>query len=70
MNWNKARGLVYLACLAGGLLALFGLADFDPATGVLDLHPFNAYAAAGAVGGVGSSALATVALWRGWGRRE
>ncbi|MCT9000533.1 hypothetical protein [Chelativorans intermedius] len=33
MNWNLARGLVYLACLAASGLAMAGLADFDLATG-------------------------------------
>ena len=41
MNWNLARGLVYLACLAASGLAMAGLADFDLATGTLDIRPFN-----------------------------
>ena len=44
MNWNLARGLVYLACLAASGLAMAGLADFDLATGSFDLRPFNLYA--------------------------
>ena len=69
MNWNLARGLVYLACLAASGLALAGLADFDLVTGSFDLRPFNLYALTGTAGGVISSALASVALWRGWGRK-
>ena len=69
MNWNLARGLIYLACLAASGLAMAGLADFDLATGTFDLRPFNIYALTGAGGGVISSALASLALLRGWGRK-
>src|SRR5690606_2988458 len=69
MNWNLARGLVYLACLAASGLAMAGLADFDLATGTLDIRPFNLYALTGAGGGLVSSLLASVALLRGWGRK-
>ena len=50
-------------------LAMAGLADFDLVTGTLDIRPFNLYALVGAGGGVVSSALASVALLRGWGRK-
>lgn len=69
MNWTLARGLVYLACLAASGLAMAGLAEFDLATGTLDIRPFNLYAVTGAAGGVVSSALASLALMRGWGRK-
>lgn len=69
MNWNLARGLIYLACLAASGLAMAGLADFDLATGTSDLRPFNLYALTGAGGGFVSSALASLALLRGWGRK-
>ena len=69
MNWTFARGLVYLACLVASGLAMAGLADFDLATGTFDLRPFNLYALTGAAGGVVSSGLASIALWRGWGRK-
>jgi len=69
MNWNLARGAVYLGALAVSGLAMAGLADFNPATGDVAIHPFNLYAFAGGSGGVASSALALVALWRGWGAR-
>ena len=69
MNWTLARGLVYLACLAASGLAMAGLAEFDLATGTLDIRPFNLYAVTGTAGGVVSSALASLALLRGWGRK-
>jgi len=69
MNWNLARGLIYLACLGASGLAMAGLADFDLVTSSFDLRPFNLYALTGTAGGVISSALASVALWRGWGRK-
>ena len=69
MNWTLARGLVYLACLGASGLAMAGLAEFDLATGTLDIRPFNLYAMTGAAGGVVSSALASLALLRGWGRK-
>lgn len=69
MNWTLARGLVYLACLAASGLAMAGLAEFELATGTLDIRPFNLYALTGAAGGVVSSALASLALLRGWGRK-
>ena len=69
MNWTLLRVLTYLAMGAASLLALAGLADFNPATGDFDIGPFNLYAAVGAVAGVVSSALAAIAALRGWGRR-
>lgn len=66
---TSIRLLTYLVCLAASGLALSGYADFDSATGAFDLHPIDLYGAVGAVGGVVSSALASVALWRGWGRK-
>ncbi len=69
MNWNLVRGLTYVAALVASALALFGVADFNPATGDLTIHPFNLYAAIGAMAGVVSSALASLALIKGWGRK-
>lgn len=46
-----------------------GAGGFRLATGTFDLRPFNLYALIGAAGGVVSSALASLALWRGWGRK-
>lgn len=69
MNWNLVRGLTYVAMLVASLLSFFGLAEFDASTGILDIHEFNAYAAAAALAGVISSGLASIALFRGWGRK-
>jgi hypothetical protein len=69
MNWNLVRGLTYVAMLAASLLAFFGLAEFNPTTGMLTIHPFNAYGAAAALAGVVSSGLASIALLKGWGRK-
>lgn len=67
MNWTIVRLLTYLAGLVASGLALYGLADFDPATGVFDLHSFNLYELLGAASGVITSALASLAVWRKWG---
>ena len=63
------RLATYIVCLGASALALSGLADFDTATGTFDLHPIDLYRVVGAAGGFVSSALASVALWRGWGRK-
>jgi hypothetical protein len=68
MNWTLARAIVYLATLAASGLAIYGLATFDAATGDFDLAPFNLYTAIGAGSGLVSSTLATVAVWRKWGK--
>lgn len=67
MNWSLVRGLTYVAMLAASVLAFLGLAEFDPTSGMLTIHPFNAYGAAAAVAGVISSGLATLSLIKGWG---
>lgn len=69
MNWNIIRGLTYVATFIASILAMLGVADFNPATGHLAIHPFNLYAAVGALAGLISSALASIALFRGWGRK-
>ena len=69
MNWNITRLLIYVASFVASGMALAGMAEFDAASGAFDLAPFNLYAAVGAAGGVVSSGLAALALWRGWGRR-
>ncbi len=69
MNWNFIRGLTYVATFIASILAMIGVADFNPATGQLAIHPFNLYAAMGALAGLISSALASIALLRGWGRK-
>ncbi len=69
MNWTLIRLLTYLAGLGASGLALYGLADFDPASGVFDLHSFNLYELIGAGSGVVTSALAALAVWRKWGAK-
>ena len=63
------RLAIYLVGFAASGLALAGYADFDSATGTFDLHPIDLYGLVGAAGGVVSSALASLALWRGWGKK-
>ena len=68
---SKARLTTYLTGLVGfvGLaLAGYGLAEFDPATGMIDFAPFNAYALAAALPGALATIVAPVALVRGWGK--
>jgi hypothetical protein len=67
----KARLTTYLTGLAGfiGLaLAAFGLAEFDYATGVIDLAPFNAYTLVAAIPGALATVIAPLALLKGWGK--
>lgn len=68
---GKARLATYVTGLVGfaGLaLAGAGLAEFDPATGMIDFAPFNAYALAAAVPGVLATVVAPLALLKGWGK--
>lgn len=67
MSWTAARFAVYLAGFAASVLAAMGLADFDIATGNFDLAAFNVYEVAGVASGALTSALAAIAVWRGWG---
>lgn len=67
---SKARLATYITGfvgLAGLALAGAGLAEFDAATGMIDLAPFNAYALAAAIPGAVATVLAPMALLRGWG---
>lgn len=69
---NKAtlsRGLIYIAGIGAGGLALAGLADFDPATFELDIHPFNVREAVLTAITTGGNILAGIAVWRGWGKK-
>lgn len=68
-NWDWTRLAAYAAFGVASALSLLKLADFDAATGAFDLRPFNVYALVGASSGVGASALAALALIRGWGRK-
>lgn len=71
---SKARGGVYVLGLIGSGAALWlaatGHAVYDPATGDLDILPFNVPAfVAQAVSWAGNG-LALIAVWRGWGARR
>lgn len=68
MNWSKTRLLTYLLCLVATALSAAGVADFNPLTGDFILQPINLYEVAGPLAGIISSALASVALWKGWGK--
>lgn len=52
--------------LVGLILAGAGLADFDSATGMIDIAPFNAYALAALVPTGFAAVLAPLALLKGW----
>ena len=69
MNWASGRLVIYLAGLAAGGMALAGYADFDSATWVLDIRPFNLreFILTGAT--TAGNVLASLAVWRGWGRK-
>ncbi len=69
MDLTKGRGLLYIAGLAAGALALAGYADFDAATWTLDIHPFNLkeFLLTGMT--TAGNALAAIAVWRGWGKK-
>ncbi|MGL5008611.1 MAG: hypothetical protein ACRC6I_01915 [Paracoccaceae bacterium] len=58
--------LTGFAGFAGIMLAGAGLADFDPATGMIDLKPFNAYALIAAVPTLAATVVAPIALMMGW----
>lgn len=67
----KARLTTYLTGFAGfaGLIAAgLGWADFDQATGMIDIAPFNAYALAAAIPGILATIVAPLALLKGWGK--
>jgi len=69
------RGVIYVGGFAAGVGAIaaaaFGYADFDTATGMFDLKPFNLYAITGvSVASVGANGLALFALLRNWKVRK
>ena len=69
---SKARALAYATSALVGiavLLKTIGLADYDSASGMFDLHPVSIYTAAAFIAPVFSAALAFVALVRGWGQK-
>jgi multisubunit Na+/H+ antiporter MnhG subunit len=70
--WTPARIAFYLTSLlagAGTILAMFGLATYDPVAQTIDLHPISIPMVVGLVAPVAASALAAVAAFLGWGRK-
>ena len=70
--WSAARLTTYISTALVGLAVLasiLGVASYDPATGMIDLHPFSVYALAAIIAGPLASALAAVALFFGWGSK-
>jgi len=71
MSINKltaGRGAFYALGLAGSVLSISGLAEFDVISGALDLRPFNLYAVGGAIAGFGTSLTALLAVAFRWGK--
>ena len=70
--WTKARLTTYITGAAGvvGLgLAGMGLAEFDYATGMIDLAPFNVYALVALIPTAIAPVMASVAVMLKWGKR-
>lgn len=71
--WTKARLTTYIGAAFAGLAflaAATGFATYDPATGMVDFHPFDVWLLAGIIAGPAASVMAAVALWLGWGAKE
>lgn len=70
--WTNVRiaGYLMAVAVAGGTLAsMLGVAEFDKATGLLDLHPVNIYSVASLAAPVLASLVASIAALFGWGRK-
>jgi hypothetical protein len=68
--WTTARIAVYLTALlsgAGALLAMFGLAAYDPVAQTIDPHPISIPMVVGLVAPVIAAALAAIAAALRWG---
>jgi len=66
-----ARAVLYGVGIAAGVTALgaaaLGYADFDAATGMIDIKPFNLYAITGvSVASIAGNAFALLAVLRNW----
>jgi hypothetical protein len=71
--WTNVRIAGYLTAIAiagGTLLSIFGAADFNKTTGMLDVHPINIYNAAALAAPVVTSMVAAVAALFGWGTKK
>jgi len=71
-EWTPARIALYLAGFFGALasiVAVFGLGTYDPATDMLDIHPFNVKWLATQIALWIAPVLATVAAMLGWGKK-
>ncbi len=66
---TKGRGLIYIAGLVCGGLALAGYADFDRETWTLTIYPFNVKEAVLTAVSWGGNGLAALAVIRGWGKK-
>lgn len=70
--WTNVRIAAYLssAALAGGtLLSIYGFAEFDSATGMLDIKPINVNSLVALVTPIATSCMAAVAAVFKWGRK-
>ncbi|SNX71770.1 hypothetical protein SAMN05878503_110106 [Cereibacter ovatus] len=64
-----SRLLVY--ALGGGafILSVLGLASYDPATGVVDIAPFNIGSAAALIGTAAGSVGTVLGVFKIWGTK-
>ena len=70
---SRTRAAVYAGGIVmgtAGLLSALGLADYDAVAQTIDLHPIPLYIIIMLVTPVVGSALALVALVRGWGSKK
>lgn len=64
--WTQARFAAYITSAIVGLAAVLsalGVAEYDSATGMIDLHPFSVYSVAGIVAAPLASGMAAVMVW-------
>ncbi len=68
--WTKARITFYLTsffAFVGAILAMAGLATYDPVAQTIDPHPISIPVLVGIVAPAVASILAAVAAFFGWG---
>ncbi len=65
-----SRAAVYGICLLAAIASFFGVAEIDVATGWVQIKGFNIYELIGPASGTLSSALALLALTKGWKTRK